>query len=346
MDNQWINLIEISILGATLLTTVALSLFIALQARRHFRLQHAKEFIARFNSAEMVKVRNTVDRWLASARPAAELLSAERGEGPCGPEDAAIAMRTFINFYQELGVAWKHGTVHHEYTWDLFGGLASRYWKALAPYCAAQREAQERPTLYRDFEHLVHAMAAMDRKRTKPDVNATTVYLFGYGSLISQSSAERTLGRSLPQGALQKVWLNGYARGWTVYDTVEFEGSTAPQPTAFLNVAPDVSQRCNGIALPVARDELERFDQRERSYRRVDVSAHISPPLDKPVYTYVGVEPWTTLPKETVVAERYATLVEAAVQASGEAFANDYKNSTQDNPWPLVAGTYSFPPRS
>lgn len=65
-----------------------------------------------------------------------------------------MAVRTFINFFQELGIAWKHGTVHRKYTWDLFAGLIAKYWAALLPYRRAQRIAKDRPTLYCDFESL------------------------------------------------------------------------------------------------------------------------------------------------------------------------------------------------
>jgi len=349
---EWAGLIEIAILGATLLTTVGLSLFIALQARRHFRLQHAKEFIARFNAAEMVRVRDGVDRWLARRRDPLELIDAEpKGvDGEIG--EAAIAMRTFINFFQELGVAWKHGTVHREYTWDLFGGLIRRYWSELAPYCDAQRTARNRPSLYRDFENLVDAMARMDGRIKAPGPSPESVaagddvvYLFGYGSLICPDSVARTLGRQVEGQDLKKVWLNGYERGWTVYDEVCFEDETAPRPTAFLNIAPHAGHRCNGIAVPVTVEDLAGFDERERSYRRVDVSESVAPQLNRPIYAYVGCKPWTEMPKQTVVAAKYDALVDRAISRWGESFVHDYQSSTRACGWPKVEGDYTFFPR-
>lgn len=338
--SEWIGLIEIAILGATLLTTVGLSLFIALQARRHFRLEHAKEFIARFNAAEMVAVRDRVDHWLAQPRHPSELIDAK---------DTAIAMRTFINFFQELGVAWKHGTVHREYTWDLFGGLLRRYWSELSPYCEAQRVERKRPTLYRDFENLVQAMAVMDGKRTPADPPSDTanrgageVYLFGYGSLICPDSVARTLGRNINADQLTPVWLNGYERGWTVHDVARFDDEANPTPTAFLNITPHAGRRCNGIAVPVSMEDLEGFDRRERSYRRIDVSALITPALDRPIHAYVGCEPWTEMPEQTVVAAKYDDLVESAIARRGDTFAKDYHTSTLSRAWPTVAGNYTF----
>ncbi len=342
-------MIEIAILGATLLTTVGLSLFIALQARRHFRLEHAKEFIARFNAAEMVRVRDVVDRWFAQRRLPGELIDAERTGAPGDAAEAAIAMRTFINFFQELGVAWKHGTVHREYTWDLFGGLIRRYWRELSPYCEAQRAARMRPTLYRDFENLVQEMDAMDAGRTTGDPATTSatggdegVYLFGYGSLICPDSVARTLGRNADAGRLKTVWLNGYERGWTVRDMARFNDEPDPRPTAFLNIAPHAGRRCNGIAVPITTADLEGFDRRERSYQRIDVSEMITPPLDRPVHAYVGCEPWTDMPDNTVVAAKYGALVESAIARWGDAFTRDYHATTQPCVWPAITGDYSF----
>ena len=340
MSSNWIGLVEIMILGATLLTTVCLSLFIALQAKRHFQLQHAKEFIARFNAAEMVRVRDAVDRWLNENQDPRILVGADGGE-------AAIAMRTFINFFQELGVAWKHGTVHREYTWDLFGGLIQRYWAELAPYCEAHRASSGRQALYRDFERLVGQMAAMDGHRgvVGRAVGGTEeVYLFGYGSLISPDSVARTLGREPDGRRLKPVWLNGYERGWTVHDMVRFEGAAEPRPVSFLNISPHPGRRCNGIAVPVHAADLDGFDRRERCYRRVDVSAQITPALDKPVHAYVGCEPWTNMPQSTVVAAKYDALVTGALGRWGRGFVEDYQASTLPLAWPKVEGDYEFVP--
>lgn len=349
MTAEWIGLVEIAILGVTLLTTVGLSLFIALQARRHFRLQHAKEFIARFNAAEMVKVRDAVDHWLSLGRDPGELIEAEQtGQAETACDAHAVAVRTFINFFQELGVAWKHGTVHREYTWDLFAGLIAKYWAALLHYCRAQRIAKDRPTLYCDFESLARQMAEMDRHHSslrKKSAQSTEAYLFGYGSLMSPESIARTLGRPVELNALKTVWLNGYERGWTVYDTLLFGDQGEGKPAAFLNIRPHAGRRCNGIALPVRIADLNGFDQRERNYRRVDVSALISPPLERPVFTYVGKEPWTRLPPDTVVASKYIALVESALTHWSPAFRESYHASTAPCPHPREEGSYTFAPQ-
>ncbi len=341
MTSEWIGLVEIVILGATLLTTVGLSTFIALQARRHFQLQHAKEYIARFNSAEMVRLRDTVDRWLAENPDPGGRAVATGGE-------TEVAVRTFINFFQELGVAWKHGTVHREYTWDLFGGLIHRYWAELGPFCEAQRISRGRPTLYRDFENLVGEMKRMDGERAVPEGNAGgagEVYLFGYGSLISPESVARTLGREPDVARHKPVWLNGYERGWTVHDMVRSGPENVVRPTAFLNIAPHAGRRCNGIAVPVKTTDLDGFDRRERCYARVDVSACVTPPLDQPVFAYVGRGPWTTMPEETVALAKYLEVVESGLGRWGDGFAADYEASTLPQPWPTVEGDYGFEPR-
>lgn len=349
MNTEWIGFVEIAILGATLLTTVALSLFIALQARRHFRLQHAKEFIARFNGSEMVRIRDRVDRWLVDSATESNSSESEvKALGQPFEDECSIAIRTFINFFQELGVAWKHGTVHHEYTWDLFAGLTAKYWQALSPYCKAQRIERDRPTLFNDFENLAKELAAMDLKRNPENRSNenSVIYIFGYGSLISAESAARTLGREPEPGSLKRVWLNGFERSWSVFDSVQFYNSEEPIPTVFLNLVPHQGRRCNGILIPVKKHELELLDKRERSYKRLDVSKSISPALDHPVHTYVGRKPWTDVPDNAVVAAKYLNLVKEASKGWGSAFENDFNASTSELDYPLQVGTYAFVDRS
>jgi hypothetical protein len=56
---------------------------------------------------------------------------------------------------------------------------------------------------------------------------------------------------------------------------------------AFLDLLPDRRTSVNGVCRPVAEDELELLDRRERNYDRVDVTAAIECPPGR-VWAYVG----------------------------------------------------------
>lgn len=356
-----IGLSEVILLAATLLATVGVGAYVAWQTARHFQLQHAKEFIARFNSEDMVSIRRRVDTYLTSNRSAAELIAAEEAD-PYGEAAREIdAIRTFVNFFQELGVAYKHRTVHGVYTWDLFGALIQKYWKLLHPFVVEVRQRRNRMTVFQDFEALAATMRKQDQRRgvVTPSVEVATdsapgatpaasddrVFVFGYGSLFNPDSTGRTLGYKPQASDLQVAWLAGYRRAWTVWDHVMMEhgaDEVGPRPMAFLNVEPDVGARCNGVVFAVKPDQLPSFDKRERHYKRVDVTELITPRPSRPVVTYVGMEPWTQLPDETVVSARYELTVDEGLSVWGAAVRSDFEASTRPHDLPRVEGAYTF----
>jgi dephospho-CoA kinase len=111
--------------------------------------------------------------------------------------------------------------------------------------------------------------------------------VFGYGSLIA--------GRGV------RTRLHGHRRVWGVAmdNTVDLPGYKrylAPDGTrpalcvAFLDVVQDPAATVDGLCVPVAAEQLERLDDRERNYDRVDVTAQVTAdvPLDGRVWTYRG----------------------------------------------------------
>jgi cation transport regulator ChaC len=103
--------------------------------------------------------------------------------------------------------------------------------------------------------------------------------VFGYGSLVSATSAAQTLGREV--GAIIPARIPGYARCWTLArDNLRSEKTFAradgslPQFCLGLNIEPDPSAEApNGGLIEVTEDEIERLDQREMRYRRIEVAA-------------------------------------------------------------------------
>jgi hypothetical protein len=67
------------------------------------------------------------------------------------------------------------------------------------------------------------------------------------------------------------------------------DGTRPAVMVAFLDVAPQAGALTNGVAIPVASDELPGLDARERNYERIEVTGHIEPALDGRVWTYVGL---------------------------------------------------------
>ena len=101
--------------------------------------------------------------------------------------------------------------------------------------------------------------------------------LFGYGSLLSVASMERTLQRKY-EGPFVTCRLPGWRRTWDVamanqtyfYRTAgEF---VTPSRIFYLNIRPQAGSAINGVVFVLTQAELAKFDERESVYDRVDVT--------------------------------------------------------------------------
>lgn len=151
-----IRMIELGVVCATFLVTLVAAIAVYRQTTRHFALERSTHFIERFNGPELVTARETVDSWLKSGEEAGKLFKRAEGQAPEGEARVAVRdLRTFTNFFQELGTAMKHGTLDEEYVWDVFGGLVVRYGDELQPFVREHRRHTGRMTLYSDFDWLI-----------------------------------------------------------------------------------------------------------------------------------------------------------------------------------------------
>ena len=152
------ELLDIITSIATLLTFFS-GAYIAYQAKRHFMLSRATDFIHRFNSLEMTQARSTADKLIRAKIDLDELVhnyyARELSEQD---ETTYMQLKMFANFFQELAPAYLHGTIDKKYTWDFFGYLVTHYWHELKPFVLAHRSALGRKTIYNDFELMQNAM--------------------------------------------------------------------------------------------------------------------------------------------------------------------------------------------
>ena len=130
--------------------------------------------------------------------------------------------------------------------------------------------------------------------------------VFGYGSLVSPTSAAQTLGREVE--TVVPARLAGYARCWTLArDNLRSEKTfarpdgTLPRFCLGLSIEPDrAAEPLNGALIAVTEAELERLDLREIRYHRITVTDAVT--ADPPararfaaVFAY-RVRPTTTIP--------------------------------------------------
>jgi cation transport regulator ChaC len=172
--------------------------------------------------------------------------------------------------------------------------------------------------------------------------------IFGYGSLLSIASLERTLGRRYV-GPFVSCHLLGWNRAWDVsmpnsdFAFVDESGSwVMPERILYLNAARSEGRRMNGVLFVITENDLKMFDQREWIYKRVRVNDDLRglAVLEGPAWIYVGKpehcvhEP--TDPRKTAIRRTYLDILNSGLNEMGSRFVDDYHSSTQSIPSRLV----------
>ncbi len=177
-------------------------------------------------------------------------------------------------------------------------------------------------------------------------LGAGEVGLFGYGSLLSLSSMERTLGRRYERERIV-CRLPGWRRVWdSIYPNRRYwyagEGGerVAPENILYLNVRRVGTGVLNGVVYVVPEESIAGFDRREETYERIDVAGEL---LDLrveggAVYMYVGQAPHLLSggagPASLAAIRRaYVDIVEGGVDELGAEFREGYEASTDVVPW-------------
>jgi len=175
-NRAWsIRHLEVLVLSMTLLATVYMSWLVLQQSKDHYRLERTASFVARFNSTEMVSLREDVDRWLASKEPPEVLFKRSQSPPVASGQvkdqaitQAAAAMeqfsrlRTLTNYFQEFGAATKFGMLDDRYAHNLLGNVCVRYGEELGPFIEFMRSQRNRPGVYAEVDWLRNRMRELD----------------------------------------------------------------------------------------------------------------------------------------------------------------------------------------
>ncbi len=177
-------------------------------------------------------------------------------------------------------------------------------------------------------------------------------WVFGYGSLVSPESMARTIGRVVrPHDGWLPAHLSGYGRRWN-YGSLRQRGNwngphgyveSGVVVCLGIEAAPD--ERCNGVVVRVADDELAALDRRESDYDRTDVTdlvAAESGELAGRVVTYVprrsAIDRYLAarLERRAAVRRGYVELVRDAFHRLGEHHLAEYTSATPEPDVPVV----------
>lgn len=172
--------------------------------------------------------------------------------------------------------------------------------------------------------------------------------LFGYGSLISKESLERTLGRRYT-GPFIVCELAGWRRGWDVFmpnDRTFYTESPAghmyPDKILYLNVRRMPGSATNGILFVVGPEDLAVFDQREWIYDREDITDELRSVTVRGGrgFTYVAKSGYrlssAASPEQAAVRLSYLEILEAGFADLGDSFRIGYEKSSDPVPEHLI----------
>jgi cation transport regulator ChaC len=175
--------------------------------------------------------------------------------------------------------------------------------------------------------------------------------LFGYGSLISKASLEKTLGRKYT-GPFIVCELEGWRRSWDVAmpnnkpDQPTYEetpsGRMYPDNILYLNVRSITGSLVNGVLFVVNSEELDEFDKREWIYKREDVTSQLHGAIveNGPAYVYVAKPEYVMTnvasPAQAAVRRNYLKHLETGFHDLGETFRIAFEASSDPVPLHLV----------
>jgi len=179
-----------------------------------------------------------------------------------------------------------------------------------------------------------------------------TCYIFGYGSLISAESTNRSLQRSeFTVSDLIPCYLMDYERSWTyLHPVFSFEKETNVNGI-FLNIQSKKGAITNGVIFQVNAKELERLKIREVFYDLVEVTDKILLPVSQishfqeniPIFTFTsktsnlieGNEP------DLYIFKSYEAIMKPACLEFGEDFWQFYLTHTAPDNLPRLGGNYT-----
>ena len=110
----------------------------------------------------------------------------------------------------------------------------------------------------------------------------------------------------------------------------------------FLNIRPCQGKNITGIVFTVSPEELIRLDQRERNYRKVNVTSMIDGAISGSVYAYMGLNESERRYHEglkrqnAMISQEYYDLVYSAYASLGNDALAGYVDTTETPPIPIV----------
>ena len=331
MDTDTLGVI-VSLIGAA---------FVARQTYAHFIRNRAFTYIERFNHKDFMELRITIEQWIVqnpNPTSLSTLLKSKRGDDIA----MSVQIRTYLNLFQELAVAFEKGMVDKHIFYRNFDFLIVSNWERFADFIYTVRALTGDFTIYKRFELMANEVKAAK----KADNVSGKIYVFGYGSLMLEESIHKTLQRSEERYPLFDATLKGYVRGWDIVIDIFSDELQRPIKALFLNVRKHSDGLVDGMIFSVTFEELNRIKEREVNYDCIEVTHLVSSSIlasSDVVVTFVGQSECLLdyCNEPCYVMQRYLNVLENIKPLNPHQYER-MKESASFNA-EVLEGTYSFP---
>ena len=173
------------------------------------------------------------------------------------------------------------------------------------------------------------------------------MYIFGYGSLLSINSAQKTFKRELKQDDFIPVTLQGYEKIWNSIEYIVFENEKEIKKGIFLNLKKDFKSKTNGILLKISPEEFDFLKLREKSYSCISLNPDdiIGFKTKENIYTFITTNKEKIAnqgDKNCFIPRKYISLLEEGAKAYEEKFSKEFIESYQNFLFDIKDGVYKF----
>lgn len=182
---------------------------------------------------------------------------------------------------------------------------------------------------------------------TTVELSDDEVAVFGYGSLLSVVSLEKTLKRRYG-GLFVACSIEGWRRAWDVampnqvFYAETPSGCLFPERIIYLNVTPRPGSLLNGVLFVVGPEEIQTLDEREWIYYRRAITDHLRGVnvSGGDAFTYVAKPEYmvedVASPATAAIRASYLRILETGLNDLGASFREAYERSSEPVPRHLV----------
>ena len=171
------------------------------------------------------------------------------------------------------------------------------------------------------------------------------MYLFGFGSLINLSSAQKSFKRVLTQDDLVAVKIKGYERVWNAVESIQFDNEIVRG--VFLNIQKNENSILDGVVIEISQEELEILKLREKNYSCITIKSNdvINKIFNDDLIAFMTINE-EKLAKigdiNTYIPNKYIDVVKEGLKNYDEDFIEGFKKSFENYPFSIKDGSYIF----